>query len=134
MSTAVMTEWIAEISPRLKARIAGGLYFSTLLGAALLQWLIPDRMTLVASLIEIVGMSAVTLMLYQVFKPVNRSLALLAAAFNFVGIALEAIRLTSHGTDIAMVFHGVFCLLIGFLIFRSTFLPRILGVLIAFGG
>jgi hypothetical protein len=134
MSATAMMDRIAEVSPRFKARVAGALYFSTLLGAAFLQWLIPNGMTLVASLIEIAGMSAVTLTLYEIFKPVNRNLALIAAGFNFVGIALEAIRLTSHGTDIAMVFHGIFCLLTGFLIFRSTYLPRFLGVLIAFGG
>ena len=33
-----------------------------------------------------------------------------------------------------MVFHGLFCLLIGYLIFRSTFLPRILAALMAFAG
>ncbi len=32
------------------------------------------------------------------------------------------------------VFDGLFLLLIGYLIFRSTFLPRILGALIAFAG
>jgi hypothetical protein len=36
--------------------------------------------------------------------------------------------------DIALVFHGFYCLLIGYLIFRSTFLPRILGALMAFAG
>jgi hypothetical protein len=33
-----------------------------------------------------------------------------------------------------LVLFGVYCLLIGYLIFQSTFLPRILGALMAFGG
>jgi hypothetical protein len=32
------------------------------------------------------------------------------------------------------VFFGGYCLLIGFLIYKSTFLPRMLGVLMAIGG
>jgi hypothetical protein len=36
--------------------------------------------------------------------------------------------------NICFVFFGVYCLLIGYLIFRSAFLPRILGVLMAFAG
>jgi hypothetical protein len=33
-----------------------------------------------------------------------------------------------------LVFFGFYCLLIGYLIFRSAFLPRILGVLLLFAG
>src|SRR5260370_28564205 len=37
-------------------------------------------------------------------------------------------------TNIGLVFFGFYCLLIGYLIVRSTFLPRVLGVLMAFAG
>jgi hypothetical protein len=36
--------------------------------------------------------------------------------------------------DIGIGFHGFYCILIGYLIFRSTLLPRILGALMAFAG
>ena len=81
-----------------------------------------------------VGMLSVTLLLYLLFKPVNRSLSLLAAVFNLVGITIEAVRLNAHGSDFAMVFHGAFCILVSYLIWRSAFLPRILAALIALGG
>ena len=38
------------------------------------------------------------------------------------------------GANVALIFHGLYCLLIGYLAFRSTFLPRILGVLMVIGG
>ena len=49
-------------------------------------------------------------------------------------MALMSLKLDAHGFNLAMVFFGVQCLLIGCLIVRSTFLPRILGVLLAIGG
>jgi hypothetical protein len=44
------------------------------------------------------------------------------------------LELYGQGVNICFVFFGVYCLLIGYLIFRSAFLPRILGVLMAFAG
>jgi hypothetical protein len=92
------------------------------------------KMGYAANFIQMSGMVAVTLLSYYIFKAVNKSLSLLAASFNLVGLMFEALRLNSQGVNIAVVFHGIFCILIGFLIYRSTFLPRILGALIAFGG
>jgi Domain of unknown function (DUF4386) len=43
-------------------------------------------------------------------------------------------RLNDHGAAIALAFFGFYALLTGYLIVRSTFLPRILGVLSVFGG
>jgi Domain of unknown function (DUF4386) len=134
MSATVMMERIRETSPRFKARMAGGLYVVSVLTAVFFELLLGGRLGYAANLIQMAGMAAVTLLFYYIFKPVNRSISLLAASFNLIGIAIEALRLNPQGANRAMVFHGVYCLLIGYLIFRSTFLPRILGPLIAFGG
>jgi len=45
-----------------------------------------------------------------------------------------SLKLYGQGFDICFVFFGFYCLLIGGLILRSTFLPRILGVLMALAG
>jgi Domain of unknown function (DUF4386) len=44
------------------------------------------------------------------------------------------LKLHALGYNISMVLFGCYNLLIGYLIFRSTFLPRILGVLLASSG
>ncbi len=130
MNTAVMMERIAEASPRLKARIAGVFYLLTFLtgGAALF---VRGRLGFAAGLIAASCYIAVTLLFYYMFKPVNRSLSLLAASVSLVGIAVGPLSLfvspLSHISP--LVFFGLYCLLIGYLIFRSTFLPRILGAL-----
>jgi hypothetical protein len=130
-----MMERIAEASPRLKARIAGVFYLLTFLtgGAALF---VRGRLGSAAGLIAGACYIAVTLLFYDIFKPVNRSLSLLAAFFSLVGCAIGALSpfhlAPPHINN--LVFFGFYCLLIGYLIFRSTFLPRILGVLMAIGG
>jgi hypothetical protein len=49
-------------------------------------------------------------------------------------LALLFLHLNAQVGPIALPFDGLFLLLIGYLIFKSTFLPRMLGVLIAFAG
>jgi Domain of unknown function (DUF4386) len=134
MSTGAMTERIAKASPRFKARVAGFFYLVSVLTAVSGEVFLRGKVGFAAGLIAVACYVVVTLALYDIFKPVNRSLSLLAAYFNLVGLTFEALRLDPHGVNIALVFHGLYCLLIGYLTFRSTFLPRILGALMAFAG
>ncbi len=138
MSARVMMKRIREASPRLKARLAGVLLLLSVLMAAFNEFFVRGRLgsavDLAADLIEVSGMVVVTLLLYYLLKPVERSLSLLAASSNLVGGAFEALRWTPRGVDIGIVFHGFYCLLIGYLMWRSAFLPRILGALVAFAG
>jgi Domain of unknown function (DUF4386) len=129
-----MMERIAEASPRFKARMAGVLSLLSLLTAAFTELFVRGRLNIAGGLIAVVGMVAVTVLLYDIFKPVNGGLSLLAASFNLVGLTFGALRWQPRGVDITVVFNGFYCLLIGYLIFRSTFLPRILGALMAFAG
>ena len=49
-------------------------------------------------------------------------------------LALLFLKVNDRGAAIALVFFGFYALLTGYLILKSTFLPRILGVLGIFGG
>jgi uncharacterized protein DUF4386 len=74
---------------------------------------------------------AVTLLLYFVFEPVSRRISLLAASVSFMGLIRPLYQYTGVNP---LVFFGLYCLLIGYLIFRSTFAPRILAALMVFAG
>jgi Domain of unknown function (DUF4386) len=70
------------------------------------------------------------------FKPVNRNLSLLAALFSLVGCAndlLHLFNLAPYKIN-SLTFFGPYCVLIGYLILRSRFLPRILGLLMVLAG
>jgi len=49
-------------------------------------------------------------------------------------LALLSLGLHGDGYDISLVFFGVYCLLLGYLAFRSRLVPRIIGVLMAVAG
>lgn len=134
-----MTERTAAAFPRLRARVTGVVYLLYFLTAIVAEAFVGrgrlaayDAVNLIAHVFYI----AVTLLFYSMFKPVNVGLSLLAALLSLAGCAIDVMgvfNLASHGIN-SLVFFGPYCLLIGYLIFRSTFLPRILGVLMMLAG
>jgi hypothetical protein len=124
----------SEASPRRTARIAGIFYSLTIVFGAFTALFGSGRV--VANLIATAAYAAVTILFYGLFKPVSPTLSLIAAIFSLAGCALGAFAALSEVPVPInpLAFFGVYCLLIGLLIFKSTFLPRILGVLMAIGG
>lgn len=185
-----MMELIAKTSPRLQARIAGIFEMLEGLTSAFGQVAVLGRLVvsgnaaatsanilgherlfwlgLASSLFGVAFHIAWVLLFYFLFKPVNRTLSLLAAFVGIVVCGLQALtslfylapllilqsgnsltaftvqqlqdlafvflKLNGYAFEMDLVFFGLWCALAGYLIFRSTFLPRILGVLLFIDG
>ena len=134
MSSSVVMQRTTEVSPRFKARMAGVLFLLSVVTAAFAEIFVRGRLNVAGGLVAVLGMIAVTLLFYDILSPVDRSLCLLAASFNLAGLAFEALRLQPQGVNIAVVFDGFYCILIGYLVFTSAVPPRILGALMVLGG
>lgn len=133
MNTTMVMNGIGGASPRFKARVAGVFWLLTILTGAFALF-VGNRIE--AGLIATACYACATVLVYDMLKPVSRSLSLLAAVFSLVGCvlgALGALQLFQSSIN-PLIFFGLHCLLVGTLIFRSGFLPRVLGVLLAFGG
>jgi hypothetical protein len=148
MRRAEMKRLIAQLSPRLKARIAGLLYLLIFItapsGAA--------TATPLKLVINLASDAGVALIFYDLFRPVGRRLSLFASLSRLIFVALMAVNSLSYfgamaflqgahssaafnkGYGIALIPFGLHCVLTGYLIFRSIFLPRILGVLMLLAG
>ena len=121
-----------------------------------------------AYLVEAVCDISLSLVMYEILKPVRRDLALLAAFFGLVSTAVFAVaelfyfgssllvggagylksfspeqlnslgllslKMYGLGGGIFMVFYGIATLLRGYLIYRSGFLPKALGAVLALAG
>jgi Domain of unknown function (DUF4386) len=134
-----MMERAAEASRGPRARATGVVYLLYFLTAVLGEFLIGRKLVVYGDAVSLIADAcyiAVTLLFYYMFEPVNKGLSLLAALFSLLGCGLTVLGLfhlaPSHSSP--LLFFGPYCLLLGYLIFRSTFLPRILGVLMMFAG
>jgi Domain of unknown function (DUF4386) len=171
------------------ARFAGGLYLINIIGGALAVGIVPAmlivsgdasatalniqshellyRFSLVAHIVILVTNVVMAVIFWDLFKVVNRRLAVLVVFFTLVATSVEAAGLLNQfvplvllgsgpaasalpasqsqalaymsaslaeiGYSINSVFFGFYGLCIGYLVFRSTFLPRAIGVLLALG-
>lgn len=99
------------------------------------------RSGILAHLLVTVTNVPMAVLFFYLLRVVNRKLALLDAFFTLVGTAIEAASLLA-GTpgsvqadyDIYTVFYGFDILCVAYLVYRSGFLPRIIGVLLAIDG
>src|SRR5262249_20559700 len=179
-----------ETSPKVCARMAGVCYLLGAQASVFGQLIIPGRLVVSGnaattavnilaheSLYRFAVVLAFTsvpfhivwaILFYKLFKPVNRSIPLLAAfvllmacamwtlsvlfslapllvlkgtnslsAFapeQLQALALVLLRLNAQAFDVGLVFFGLWCILIGYLIAKSTFLPRTIGALYALDG
>ena len=186
-------------SPRVMARLAGVFFLLTILGGIVAQAFISQRLIdftdaaatannilsnkglftlgFTIYLIEMACQVTTATLLYQLLKPVNRTVALLALLLELTGIgiktvarifyiaplfvlgaspsggsaavssglsgfttaqlqslALVLLKVNDSGAAVALAFFGFSTPLFGYLIYRSKFLPRWLGMLVMVAG
>ncbi len=180
----------AEMSPKRKARLAGALLLCTIVAGGFAQgygeasFIVAGdaaatasrimaqaplyRLVFAVYLVEMACQIAMTVLYYELLRPVSKSAAMLAATFGLIGciiktlsrlfffapllvlngagylgvfdatqlpaIAYLSLRLNYTAETMAMVFFGLHSLMWGYLVLRSTFLPRALGALSLVGG
>lgn len=113
------------------ARIAGAFYSVTFVAGLLALILRVGAVAALAGALAAVSYVAVSVLFYFLFAPVNRPLSLLACIISLGGVSAGLLRVAAVNS---LVFFGVYCLLIAYLILRSDFVPHILGALLAFAG
>lgn len=126
---------LLHTNPRRFARIAGFFYLLVFVfGIASLRT--SGDMRVAANLLASAVYYVVTVMLYHLFKPVSPTGSLVTALFSFVAITIGV--LSAFGVVWfpinTLVLFGAYCIGLGVLTLKSTFLPRAIGVLLIVAG
>jgi hypothetical protein len=130
-------KWFEGMSQNPRARTTGVIYLSYFLTAIFGQYFINRPLVyIIANLIAFAFYIVLALLFYFMFKPVNRRLSLLAAIFSLAGCVIGVLGLFKITSPflVPLLFFGPYCILIGWLILRSTFLPHIPGLLMILAG
>ena len=124
-----------KLGSRFLARAGGACWLMTILTGILALFARGSASTAVV-LVSTAFYAAATFFVYLLLKPVSNAVSLLAAFFSVVGcVQSTLVTFDRSPVDIEpLVFFGLHCLLVGTLIVRSTFLPRVLGVLMMLAG
>lgn len=171
------------MSPKRLARVAGVFYLITIAGGIIAQAFIADRLVnsrdasvtaaniltnpdlyrlgYMSYMIEMTAQIIMTMLFYELLKPVSKTGSLIAAVIGVVGCGIKAFsrlfylapalvlngphyldtfseaqlhsmallfyNVNEMGAAIALVFFGFSTLITGWLMIRSTYLPRVLG-------
>jgi hypothetical protein len=181
-----MIDSITNVSPPRLARIAGGLYLINIVLGAFAIGVVPTLLTgpnvaatvhniaahellyrlgLVAHVVVTLTNIPMALIFYNLFKVVNRQIALLDVFFTLVATAVEVASLPGQFTPLLLlgarhyanalppaqlhalaylpgdlsnidysiytVFYGFDILCTAYLVYKSTFMPKVIGVLLA---
>jgi hypothetical protein len=121
---------------RFQARLAGVFYLLTIVVGVFAAFTPSRPLSDAGNLVGTAFYVIVTALLYLILKPVNPALSLVAGVISLAGCtvgALEALHRSPFSFNGIVIF-GFYCLLLGYLIFRSKFLPRWLGPLVALAG
>ena len=128
----------ASLNPR--ARLAGIiylLYFVTAISGELLAHHgLVVAYSNVLYLIPNFFYAAVTVLFYFMFKPVSNVFSFVAALLSLAGCviaSLDIFRLAPERFS-PLLFFGPYCVFLGYLIYKSAFLPRTIGVLMMLAG
>jgi len=179
-----MIDFIAGASPRRLARIGGGLYLVNILAGAFSIGVVPSllvvhnvgttahniqthellyRLGLAAHVVVTVTNVPMAVIFYELFKVVNRRIAMLDMFLGLTATAIEASSLLTQFTPVVLlgssrytgalppaqlhalaylptdlattdysiytVFYGLGFITSGYLVYKSTFLPKTIGVL-----